>query len=209
VTAQDENGLTERQLEIFGRALHSGSVEASDALGRWIGKPTRIQFDGVEQLSLPEASGVLGEGDELICFCAAQMRGRLAGQIVVAFEDTSGLALADLLLNQPRGTAAEWGEMETSAVLETTNILGCAYLNSLARTLPVDDGAMSELLPSPPRFSRDFAQSLIEFTLMDQIVISTRVLLARIEFRIDGEPVDWTVLLVPDAASMLNLRELL
>ena len=137
------------------------------------------------------------------------MAGRLAGQIVVAFEDTSGLALADLLLNQPRGTAAEWGEMETSAVLETTTILGCAYLNSLARTLPVDDGAMSELLPSPPRFSRDFAQSLIEFTLMDQIVVSTHVLLARIEFRIDGEPVDWTVLLVPDAASMLNLRELL
>ena len=209
MTAPDENALTERQLETLGRALHSGAGEASEALGRWIGKPTSIQFDGVQQLPLPEASGVLGEGDELVCFCVAEMRGRLAGQIALAFDDTSGLALADLLLNQPRGTAAEWGEMETSAALETANIMGCAYLNSLARTLPVEDDKTSELLPSPPSFRRDFAQSLIEFALMDQMVVSTQVLLARVEFHIDGEPVDWTVLLVPDAESMSNLRKLL
>ena len=209
MTAQHEIVLSERQLEIFGKALQRGAVEASQALDRWIGKPTRISLEVVEQLPLQEATDVLGVGDDPICFCLAEIRGRLTGHLVLAFEDADGLALADLLLDQPRGTAAAWGEMEMSAVLETTNILGCKYLTSVARALPAGDDPTSELLPSPPRFSREFAGSLIEFTLMDQIVATDHVLLTRVQFRIDGDSVDWTLLLVPDAASMATLRELL
>jgi len=209
MTAHDENLLTEQQLDIFREALHCGAADASEALGRWIGKPTSISIDSVEQLPLAEATGVLEVGDEPICFCIAEMQGRLTGQLVLAFDDSSGLALADLLLDLPRGTATAWGEMETSAALETTNILGCHYLGSLARALPAGDDLTSQLLPSPPRFSRDFAQSMIAFILMDQITAADNVLLTRVQFRIDGDPVDWTMLLVPDAASMATLRELL
>ena len=209
MTAHPENVLTEQQLDIFGGALRCGAADASEALGRWIGKPTSISIDLVEQLPLAKATGVLGVGDEPICFCVAEMQGRLTGQLVLAFDDASGLALADLLLDQPRGTAAAWGEMETSAALETTNILGCHYLGSLARALPAGDGLTSELLPSPPRFNRDFAESLIEFILMDQIVATDYALLTRVQFRIDEDPVDWSMLMVPDAASMATLRELL
>jgi len=136
------------------------------------------------------------------------MGGRLTGQLILAFDDASGLTLADLLLDQPKGTATGWGEMETSAALETTNIVGSTYLNTLARTLPAGSGT-SELLLSPPRFSHDFAESLIEFALMAQIVASDNVLLARARFRIDDDPVAWTMLLVPDAQSMSTLCELL
>jgi len=209
MAAHDEKLLTEQQLDIFGKALHCGAIDASEALGRWIGKPTSISIDLVEQLPLSKATGVLGVGDEPICFCVAEMQGRLTGQLVLAFDDSSGLALADLLLDLPRGTATAWGEMETSAALETTNILACRYLGSLARALPAGDDPTSELLPSPPRFSREFAESLIEFLLMDQIVATDHVLLTRVQFRIDGDPVEWTLLLVPDAASMATLRELL
>jgi chemotaxis protein CheC len=208
LTAQDDNVLTGPQLEAFRTALHAGAAEASLALSRWIHKTATISLDAVEQLPLHEATSVLGVRDEPVCFCAAQVSGRLAGQLILAFDDRSGLELADLLLDQPRGTAAVWGEMETSAALETANILYCAYLNSLSRAFGTDEEGASDMLPSPPRFSRDFAESLVQSALMGQIVATDDVLLARTQFHIDGAPVDWTLLLVPDAESMSKLREL-
>jgi chemotaxis protein CheC len=69
------------------------------------------------------------------------LTGRLSGQLLLVFADTAGLALADLLLNQPIGTTTAWGALEQSAAQETTNIVGCAYLNALAAHLPLDRAA--------------------------------------------------------------------
>lgn len=193
------------QIEFVKVAFQRGAAAASDALGRWIDRPAHISFDSISQMSLDEAMGVLGASEEPICLCTAEMSGRLAGHLVLAFDDASGLELADMLIGQPRGTATEWDALETSAALETCNIVCCAYLGALAEKLPTEPGDPETLLPSPPRFARDFAASLLEFALMDQLVTSDQVLLARTRFHIDGTPVDWTLLFVPDAASMAKL----
>ena len=135
--------------------------------------------------------------------------GSLSGQLVFAFEDGCGLSLADLLLDQPLGTAAGWGEVEKSAALESANIIGCAYLNSFARDLSADMPAIRELIPSPPVFQRDFAGSLLQSLIMDQVVETNTVFLARSRFEIRGQPLNWTLLLIPDAASLVRLREAL
>lgn len=98
--------------------------------------------------------------------------------------------------------------METSAALETANIIGCAYLNSLQKHLPGDADAC-ELLPSPPIFQRDYAQSLPQFALMSQLMESDTVFLTETNFHVDGTRMDWTLLLVPDGSSMDVLRRLL
>ncbi len=209
MTIQHETVLTAEQLELLQTTFHHGAAACSVALAKWLGKPTQISVDAVEQLSLHEATGVLGVGEDPMCFCCVEMTGRLTGAMILAFDDASGLALADMLLDQPRGTAREWGEMETSAALETTNILCCAYLNSLAKVFPAPRDGTSELIPLPPRFSRDFAASLIQFALMGQAVATDHVFLTRTQFQIEGSPVNWNLLFVPDADSMSSLRNFL
>jgi chemotaxis protein CheC len=208
VTQHEDNPLSELQLENLRRVLHEGASKASTALERWIGKPTSITVDGVEQLPLSSATDLLGPDDEPVGFCIAAMTGRLTGQLILAFDDASGLSLADLLLGQPKGSAATWGDMEISAALETTNIVGSTYLNVLAETLPATAGP-TEVMLSPPSFNHDFAASVIEFALMSQVTAAANVLLARTRFRIDGDPVEWTMLLVPDASTMSTLGEIL
>lgn len=207
MTDQHDHLLAARQLAALETALHRGSADASEALGKWIGKPSVIEIDSLKQLPLQEATGVLAAGDEPICFCSAEIKGLLTGEMILAFDDASGLALADMLLDQPQGTATEWTELATSAALETANILCCAYLNSLARSFSAAEA--SGLLPSPPRFSRDFAESLLQFAVMGQATTSDHVLLAQTRFQIAAVPVNWTLLFVPDAASMARLPELL
>lgn len=197
------------QLAAFTTLFRLGSEDASLALSRWLGRPARIRVEQVEQIPLSEATAVLGDAERPLCFCAMALEGRLTGELILAFDDASGLALADLLLERPVGTAAQWGEIEKSAALETANIIGCAYLNALARSFRGEGSVEKSILPSPPRFVRDFAASLMEFALMNQAIASEVVFLTRTEFHIEESPVDCSLLFVPDAGSLDDLRELL
>jgi chemotaxis protein CheC len=199
--------LDARQLAALQAAFHQGSSEASCALAAWIGRPSVVEVDSLEQLPLEEAAGLLGAGDEPICFCAIEMQGMLQGQMILAFDDASGLALADMVLGDGSATSA-WTEMATSIALETTNILCCSYLNSLSSSL-CGPGEAWELLPSPPQFSREFPESMLEFAFMGQAVAGDHVIVARTRFEIGATPVNWTLLLVPDAPSKSRLAEVL
>ena len=200
--------LNPHQLAALEHSLHQGSAEASEAFARWIGKPSLIELDALEQLPLEEATGLLAVGEEPICFCSAEITGPLSGELILAFDDASGLALSDMLLDEPQGTSPEWNEMAISAALETANILCCAYLNCLSRSF-AKIGQGTALLPTPPKFSRDFAESLLQFALMGQATASDQVMVARTRFEIDAACVNWTLLFVPDYDSMSRLLKLL
>ena len=201
--------LTDQQLTALTIVFRHGEDEASAALSKWLGRPARISVEQVEQLPLADAAAVLGSPDAPLCACAMAMLGRITGQIILIFDDASGLALADLLLGNPVGAAKSWKEIERSAALETTNIIGCAYMNALVHFFRTKEGSATELVPSPPRFARDFAESLLEFALMNQALASDMVFLTRTEFRIEGAPANWSLLFVPDAESLASLTEML
>lgn len=152
---------------------------------------------------------MLSRSDDVVCFCLMAVSGSLTGHLILCCDDASGLSLTDLLLNRPAGTAGEWGEVEQSAALESHNIIGCAYLNSLARHLPAEEGRALELIPSPPEFCRDFAESLLQAVFLDQAMSSDVVFVSRTTFELRGQPLNWTLLLVPDSPSMTWLRNML
>lgn len=204
----DDSSLGAAQLKTLESWLHQGSVEASKALAKWLDRRSVVEIDRLEQLALHEAAAILSDDDEPIGFCVAQMVGLLSGEMIFAFDDSSGFALADLLLDQPVGTTQEWSEIAQSALLETTNILCCACLNSLTANFSQVEPS-TELLPSPPSFNRDYAASLMEFALMGQAVASDTVVVAKTSFEIGSTPMKWTLLFVPDAESMTRMAEML
>ncbi len=209
MTNRDDLALTPQQLAALEAFLHRGSQMASQAMAKWIGRPSLIELDALQQSPLAEATTVLSQEPQPICCCAVDFAGFLCGQMVLAFDDASGLTLTDLLLEQPLGSSTEWTDISTSAVLETTNILCCAYLNSLSDEWVTDRPESSELIPGPPQFCREFAESLMEFVLMPQAIQFDQVILATTRFQIDQVPVNWSLLFVPDAESRMKLSDLL
>lgn len=201
--------LSDRELAALTVVFGHGSDEASLALSKWLGRPTRVSVEQIEQVPLGQATEVLADEEGPICFCAMELSGSMGGQLILAFDDQSGLALADLLLGNALGTSTEWGEVERSAALETANIIGCAYLNSLARCGHEAGDAAEVLVPSPPRFARDFAESLMEFALMNQAIASDQVFLTRTEFRIADAPVNCNLLFIPSAECSATLPNML
>lgn len=201
--------LPDQQLQTLTVLFRHGSDEASEALSKWLGRPSRISVEQVEQIPLAEATEVLGDQETPVCACVMTLTGLLSGQLLLVFDDASGLALADLLLGKPVGGSTAWGDIQLSAALETANIIGCAYLNSLSRFAPGTAADSREVLPSPPRFTRDFVEALMEFALMNQAMTSDVVFLTRTEFRIEDTPVNCNLLFVPDADCLSGLDSLL
>lgn len=201
--------LSDSQLQCLAETLHLCAAKASDSMATWLSVPSLVEFDSIDQLPIHDAPDVLGGTDQILCFCLMEMNGALTGQLILAFDDSSGLSLSDLLLDRPVGTATDWGDVEVSAALETTNIIGSAYLNSLSQQLIEPQSETSELLPLPPTFRREFVESLLQTVFIGQAIASDFVLVARAKFQIDGKRLHWKMLFVPDAPSMSRLRELL
>lgn len=210
-----ESILTASQCRLLRMIFERGAESASQALSKWLAQEVRLTISEVEQVDLARAAEVLGPQEDLLAGCAMGLSGPLGGQILLVFQERAGLALVDLLLHQPAGTTTDWGELEQSALQETTNIVGCAYLNALAAHLP---GKLSgsgaggdELVPTPPTFLREFAGSLIEFALMEQAIEFDQVLLVQTSFSSGGEGLDLggTLLFIPDRASLHALARAL
>ncbi len=204
--------LSQPQMEQLSELFRFGASDASQALSLWLGRHANVCIDQLKQLNLEQATESLGPADATLCACVMGVTGGISGQMLFCFDDESGLLLCDLLLGRER-VATEWGELETSSAMETANIVGCAYLNSLANAMPsfsspVPDceGKVSHVwVPTPPQFVRDFAASILEFAVMNQAAEFDTVLVAQARFQIDDQPVAWSLLLIPDASSLTSI----
>ncbi len=210
-----QNGilLSADHLATLQAALHAGSQQASRALEQWLGKLSLIEIDSLVQMPLDEATSILGEGETPMLFGAMHLTGSLTGQMILAFDEASGRSLVEMLVDSSSEASSaaapeEWSELATSAVLETTNIVCCAYLNALASLLTNSNQRVS-LVPSAPELKQEYPQCLLQFALMGQAVAGDHALVARTRFEVNDTPLNWTLLFLPDAASLLKLEELL
>ncbi len=209
--------LTDPQRHLLRMIFDRGAEAASQALSKWLGEEVHLAVSEVELVELAQTAELLGPAESLVAACIMGLAGRLTGLILLVFEDRSGLALVDLLMRQPVGTTTIWGEIEQSAAKETTNIVGCAYVNALASHLPgivpPDLGQVelteigSELVPTPPTFVQEFAGSLLQFALMEQAFELDQVLLIHSEFGAgkQGLNLNWTLLFIPSRDSLHEL----
>jgi len=210
------NSLNVKQLETLTSYFGVGASNASQALSTWLGRDVQVSMEQLEQVSLEVATEQLGPPDETVCACCMRVASGISGQLLLGFDDASGLMLCDTLLTREK-RSTEWGELEISAAMETTNIVGCAFLNSLSSIFPkstseqdVGEGPTDPTwIPSPPVFVRDFAAAIMQFALMDQACEFDTVLVAQTKFSIDDMPIGWRLLLVPDAKVLQHLARIL
>ena len=173
--------------ELFASATH----DASAAMCRWTDGLITVTLDEVRQIALEEVSAELDIGDELLTMVVLTLQGEVGGNLILVFDEPGGRQLAASLLRREAGTEPEWSDIEKSALTETGNILGCAYVNALSRLIGTD------LAPSAPYFIQDFGASVLQQAVMTQALTSDILLLCEIGFHREGEALDWRVVFVP------------
>jgi chemotaxis protein CheC len=182
--------------ELFASATH----DASAAMCRWTNGVISVTLDEVREVQLEEAATELALADEMLTMVVMTLDGELGGSLIMIFDDVNGRQLAASLLDRDVGTEPEWSELEKSALMETGNILGCAYVNALTRLIDRD------LRPSAPYFVQDFGASVLQQALTSQAAASDSLLLCEIGFQRKGGTLDWRVVFVPTPGLQASLQ---
>ena len=186
--------LTGERLELLHQLFASATHDASAAMCRWTDGLITLSLDEVRELPLEEACIELNLGDDLLTMVVLSLQGDVGGNMILTFDEQNGRQLAASLLGRPVGTEAEWSDLEKSALTETGNILGCAYMNAITRLID------HELVPSAPYFIQDYGASVLQQALLAQAMTSDTVLVCRTGFHRRGEELNWRVLFVPTDA---------
>jgi chemotaxis protein CheC len=158
---------------------------------RWVGGVITLTLDDVAEVPLEEVLPRLNVGDEMVTAVVLTLEGSEGGTLVLMFDEVNGRHLAASLAQRPVCNDPEWTEIEISALNETGNILGCAYMNALTKLVDV------ELVPSVPYFLCDFGASVIEQALMAQVISMDKVLVCNTTFHRGDEDLNWNVIFVP------------
>jgi chemotaxis protein CheC len=176
--------------ELFASATH----DASTAMCRWTNSLIRLTLDEVCEMPLEAACSELNLGDDLLTMVVMNLEGEIGGSMILTFNEENARQLAASLLQMESKSGPEWSELEQSALMETGNILGCAYVNAITRLID------HELLPSPPYFVQDYGASVVEQALVTQAAARDTVLICRTCFHNEDEELKWWLLFVPSIA---------
>ena len=171
-------------------------------MGKWTNGQVTLSLDDLVSIPLEEVSSCLDFDMELVTMIVLGVEQAPGSQIILSFDDENGRRLAAMLLHRPLETSPEWTEIEKSAVMETGNILGSAYLNELTRLIG------RELKPSAPFFVQDFGASVLQQALVIQAESSENAMIGRTRFDFDNREVNWNVFFVPSNELIDELNEL-
>ena len=185
--------------ELFASATH----DASTAMCRWTNSLIHLTLDEVCEMPLEDACAELNLGDDLLTMVVLNLEGEIGGSMILMFNEENGRQLAASLLQTEINSGPDWSELEQSALTETGNILGCAYVNAITRLID------RELLPSPPYFVLDFGASVVEQALVAQAAARDTVLVCRTCFQHEDEELNWWLLFVPSVALRTEMENAL
>ncbi len=182
------------EMEVLHQLFSSATYDASAAMCRWTDGLITLTLDEVREIPLEDVCSELDINDELRTMVVLRLRGDIGGEMILTFDEKNGRQLAASLLGQPTSEDSRWNDLEKSALTETGNILGCAYINAITRLID------QELIPSAPYFIQDYGASVLQQALIAQAITCDEVLVCRTGFHREGEELNWRVLFVPTEA---------
>jgi len=188
-----------RQVDALQELASIGCGQAITALG----KLTRCRFEmdvpeawvGAETGAIASFLGALGQD---ILAVGVKLIGRLRGDLLLALPERDAEALA-AMLGFPVGPAAErWSGMAESALLESGNIVGSAFVSAVAALVE------EKLLLSVPSLVRGSARSCIEALVAHagSVALATRFSCAASE---QASGLEGLILVMPDPDAIAEL----
>ena len=191
--------LTEQQLTTLKKLSANAAMESGTILGKWLRSPVNVQIDRVEVIPFESMMQQVGGADEPAVGLYLHVDKGISGCVLMLLPEKSALRMVDLLTRKPDGTAKEFNSLAQSALLETANILGCAYLNIFGKYVGV------EVVPGTPSFTHDLTQSILSSILMEQAMFQDQAVYCQVDFVQEDRKVDLNLFFLPIHSSLTEL----
>lgn len=140
--------------------------------------------------------GITGRPAAVVTAVYLGMDGDLHGHLMLLFSVEGACRLVDLLMENPPGTCTALDEIGTSALAETGNICGSAFMNAIS------DRTGLKVIPTTPAVVTDMAGAILQSVVTELYLNGDEILVVETGF--NGE-VQGHLLLMPDTDSMARL----
>lgn len=185
-------------------ALHTVAVNsaynASRALSKWFKKGVRLTTDGFQSVPISEVVRSAGNPEDAVIAVHMALEGDITGDLLLIFPEKTAMILVDIMIGAPLGTTTSIGELETSCLQETGNIVGSSFTNCVASWLKL------QCIPASPTVIHDMASAVVQPLLVTQASVGDEALIAKTEFELDGQQLDWAFLLLPSEGALSVMR---
>lgn len=185
-------------------ALHTVAVNsaynASRALSKWFKKGVRLTTDGFQSVPIGEVARSAGNPEDAVIAVHMALEGDITGDLLLIFPEKTAMILVDIMIGSPLGTTTSIGELETSCLQETGNIVGSSFTNCVASWLKL------QCIPASPTVIHDMASAVVQPLLVAQASVGDEALIAKTEFELDGQQLDWAFLLLPSEGALSVMR---
>lgn len=189
------------KLQLLRQVFAAATYDASAAMCCWTNNLITLSLDEVCETPLAEACIDLGLNEERLTMVVLNLEGKLGGVMILTFTEDNGRRLAASLLGCNPGEGDDWNDMERSALAETGNILGCAYINAITRLID------KPLVPSVPYFVQDLGVAVLQQAMQAQDTGRDTMLICHTGFHCADEDLSWRVFFIPAGALRTAMEE--
>lgn len=173
----------------------NGAFNASRAVSKWLKRGVKISTHGFTRVPLRDISSVFPDSTPIAAL-HMELGEQMRGHCLIGIPENDALKLVDMLLGQSIGTCTQITELEESCLQETANIIASSFVNSWSTWLDI------HVEPAAPRFIIDLPEAILETIVTEQALVSDEIFLAKTDFMVDGQWLEWVFLLLPAPSAM-------
>jgi chemotaxis protein CheC len=193
---RDLNKLPELELDALRELGNIGAGNAATALSQMMGMTFTITVPQVRIVPISQVPELLGGEENVVAAVYMKVFGDAPAKILLFFDEKSIPPILELMFQQANARAEGLNEREQSALKELGNIIGAAYLNSLAKFLNL------QFIPSVPALAVDMVGSIMSDILVELSQRAQHAVFIETEFSGRGKPIKGSFFMVPETDSL-------
>ena len=197
-TLETDNSALGFDLASWTKLAKVGCTAAVSGLSQMVNKDFRISALSVEEVSMRNATSLIGKAEDQVVGVYLLFSGNANGQILLAFDPKTAYKLVDLAVGIETGTTNSLGEMERSVLGEMGNIVGTFFLNEVA------DCVGLRLKPSPPTVIEDMAGAVIGSVLAEAFDENDSLFVIKLLFSSIAQAIEGRFLVLPSFTAKDN-----
>jgi len=199
----DEKSIDESSLEIFREIGNIGAGNAATALAGILGRQVRMSVPQAEIVPFNTIVNILDGPETVVAGILVDMKGDLNGYILLllSLQDCAGMVSLTLgdLTRGGRDSPPYFSDLESSALLEISNILVGSFITSISSLTGL------RIQPSTPQMTVDMLGAIMSIAAIEYGLMGDSVLFLKTEFSEETDNIAGHFFLIPDYESYKTL----
>lgn len=185
--------MSAEYVDVLRELGNIGAGNAMTALAQLLNCKVDMKVPQVRLLEFKNVGNLIGGEEQIMAGIYLGVEGDISGSIMFLLAKDSAKHLIEKLMGMEM-QGEDFGEMETSALMEVGNIITGAYLNSLATITNL------KIFPSVPSICIDMAGAILSVPAIEFGAVGDKILLIQSQF-MDEIELNGYFIMVPDIES--------